>query len=88
MEEAEEKARKAAEAAKEEEEREAQRQAELEKVREGDTLICAFDYEAIEKEDLELTAGDKIVVLRIDESGWWTGNLYNNNFEANSYLNV
>lgn len=36
-----------------------------------------YDYQASDTDEISLSAGEKLFVLKEDESGWWTGRLPN-----------
>jgi len=45
----------------------------------GDILIGKYDYEQASSEELSFKKGDKIILQRTDDSGWWLGRLQSNN---------
>jgi len=45
----------------------------------GDLFIAKYDYDQAGGEELSFKKGDKIILQRTDDSGWWLGRLQSNN---------
>lgn len=40
-----------------------------------ETVVALYDFEAVNVEELNIREGDRIIVTRKDDSGWWEGTL-------------
>lgn len=41
----------------------------------NETVVALYDFEAVNAEELNIRQGDRIVVIKKDDSGWWEGTL-------------
>lgn len=40
-----------------------------------ETVVALYDFEAVNAEELNIREGDRIIVIKKDDSGWWEGTL-------------
>jgi hypothetical protein len=41
----------------------------------NETVVALYDFEAVNAEELNIQQGDRIIVVKKDDSGWWEGTL-------------